>query len=352
MPRMIAPPAVGVDISDASIRWLGFEKKSSGTEVRTWGEIPLESGIVAQGIVKDGARLVAALMEAKKQWGGVYCVNASLPEESGYVFSMQVPDMSDREQVMNMIGFELEARVPIPASAALYDFDQTHSRDASGVEIGVVVFARESVDPYVDAFSAAGIQLLSLELEARSIARVVSDEEKHAVELLVDFGRNRTGCAVLKGGVPIFTSTVMVGGETMTTAAMKALSLSHEDADLFIDTQGLIPDEKDVAAGVDAIMPTATALAEEVVKLYRYWDTRRNERGDRVTPVERIILVGGSANLRGLNDFLAARVQSSVVKPDVWGAIVDYDTYIPPIDRRTSLQFATVIGLALRSIAL
>jgi hypothetical protein len=35
---------------------------------------------------------------------------------------------------------------------------------------------------------------------------------------------------------------------------------------------------------------------------------------------------------------------------DIWQRICNFDEYIPPIDRRTSLEFATAAGLALRGM--
>jgi Tfp pilus assembly PilM family ATPase len=204
---------------------------------------------------------------------------------------------------------------------------------------------------YAEAFDAAGITLLSLEIEARSIARAVSSgEADEPITLLVDFGRERTGFAVLKQGFPIFTSTVQVGGDTMTRALVDTLSLTSEEVEVYKNEQGLIPDAGTNTGGVAAVTGTAAALADEVARHYHYWDTRRNEHGERMTPVGRVVLVGGSANLKGLDDYIASRVQAPTERGDVWQHVASYDEYIPPIDRRHSLQFATAIGLALRAL--
>ena len=104
------------------------------------------------------------------------------------------------------------------------------------------------------------------------------------------------------------------------------------------------------APGIEALSSAASALADEVVRHYHYWDTRRDEHGERMTPIARVFLVGGTSNLRGLADYIAARVQAPTVRPDIWQNVCSFDEYIPPIDRPTSLQFATAVGLALRGL--
>lgn len=349
-PRILSPVAAGIDISDSSIKWLTLEEVQGHKRVKAWGEEPLGEGIVVEGTVKDAERLGEALagIHSRTLAEGAH---AALPEEAAYVFEMHVPDNSSREQALSLVEFELEGRVPIPPSAAVYDFDVIMRHDdGAGEEVGVTVFPRELAESYAKAFSHAGIPLLSLEVEARSIARAVSiGEPNEPVTLLVDFGRLRTGLAVLKRGVPIFTSTIAIGGEMIDKNVAEKLSIPPEKADAFKNEQGLLADGGKNSPGVEMIAGTIAALADEVVRHFRYWDTRRDEKGGRVTPVERVYLVGGSANLKGLGDYIASRVQVECERPSVWQNVGSFDDYIPPIDRRTSLRYATAIGLALRS---
>ena len=353
-PAMIYPRAAGIDISDASVKWLVLTPFRSRCKIETYGEIPIEPGVVVNGIIQDVGALAHALSEAKKHLGGISCAHAALPEEAAYVFEMHVPEGTDHDQAISMIEFGFEGRVPIPVSAAVYDFDIIQKRDESaGEDIGVAVFPLELAESYAAAFHEAGIQLLSLEIEARSIARLISSSAvNEPVTLLVDFGRARTGFAVLKRGIPIFTSTVEVGGDMITRAVVEKMSLSPEQAQVFKNEQGLVPDAGPKSPGIEAVLSTASALADEITRHYHYWDTRRNEKGERMTPVGRVVLVGGSANLKGLPDYIAGRVQAPTSIANIWEHVFNFDEYIPPLDSRISLQYATAAGLALRSLSL
>jgi len=347
-PKMLATPAAGIDISDASIKWMVIEETARGYDVAAHGETPLSQGVVVSGSIKDVAALTAALADVRRQLRGASFAHAALPEEAAYVFEMHVPERTSHEQTRSLIEFEFEGRVPIPPEAAVFDFDVIQKRDeGAGEEIGVAVFPRELAESYVAAFEGAGITLLSLELEARSIARAITPESDRAVTLLVDFGRARTGFAVLKCGIPIFTSTVEVGGDSITRALTQTLSLSPEEAMRFRNERGLLADPK--TKGLDALAGVASALSDEVARHYHYWDTRRNERGERMTPVSKVVLVGGSSNLRGLTDYIAGRVQAPASRGEVWTRVYDMGRAVPPLDSRTSLQYATAIGLALRA---
>jgi type IV pilus assembly protein PilM len=349
-PKMLAPRAAGIDISDSSIKWIVFKRSRHGhAEIEAWGHESLEEGIIVSGVVSNVESLAQSLRELKKKLPMISCAHSALPEESAFVFEMVVPNNSSREHIRNTIEFELENRVPIAPSAAIYDFDRIPSPDGEEQEIGVAVFPRDLAEGYAEAFETAGISLLSLEIEARSTARAIShDSARDPVTLLVDFGLKRTGFSVLKYGIPIFTSTVEIGGDVMTRALMEKLKLTAEEAEHWKNYQGLVPDDGPKSPGLEAISGAASALGSEVARYYHYWDTRRDDKGQRMSPVSRVMVVGGSANLKGFADYIAGRVQAPVERPDVWGNILNLEEYIPPIDRRTSLQYATAAGLALR----
>src|SRR3989338_2532774 len=193
VPQLITPAAAGIDISDSSIKWLVFDKRTKPYRVHAYGELPLTAGIGVSGVVQDVRGLAAALGEVKQKLGGVTAAHAALPEEGAYVFSMQVPPGTPRNQILRIIEFDFEGRVPIPPSAAVYDYHPIPSHVTGESEIAVVVFSREVADDYAAAFTEAGLTLLSLEVEARSIARAVtSGEKEEPITLLVDFGRART----------------------------------------------------------------------------------------------------------------------------------------------------------------
>lgn len=349
-PSSLDMRAAGIDISDASVRWVLLEGMRGHARVGSFGEELLAPGIVEKGIVRDVPALSEVLRGVKGKLGGVAYAHAALPEENAYVFSMYVPEGQSREETLRIIEFEFGDRVPIPPASTVYDYDVVAERDGEeGTEIAVSVFPKEAALKYAEAFTHAGLTLLSLEIEARSIARAITiDTQDDHVTLLVDFGRTRTGFAVLKHGVPIFTSTVEIGGESATQSLAKKLGLSPEELEKFKDEEGLRA--KPGSPGLDALSGTVSSFADEVARHYHYWDTRRDKKTDRAMHVGRVVLVGGGANLKGITDYIARRVHAETDRGNIWGSVCDFEEYIPPIDYRTALQYATAVGLALRAV--
>lgn len=350
LPTLLVPRSIGVDISDASVKWMGLTPDpAGGFAIATHGSLSIPPGAVVEGVIRDPKVLTEVLKEVRAQ-SRASVAHAALPEEQAYVFNMHVPDKSPREQVLRLIEFEFEGRVPIQPNAAVYDYDIILENSPEGTQIGVTVFPKEIAHEYAATFEAAGFQLASLEIEARSIGRAVDDGARDAyVTLLVDFGRARTGIAVLKCGIPIFTSTVEFGNDAATKRLMEQFKLTEKEIEFIRNDEGLFA-QGEHAAMKEEFQKIAAGLADEIVKYFHFWDTRRDEGGERVTPVGAVTLVGGSANMKGLVDLIAGKVQARTERGNIWRHILSLDKAIPPIDRRNSLQFATAAGLSLRGI--
>src|SRR3989344_4087343 len=291
LPQFLVPHAAGVDISDNSVKWLSLAPAPHGFHVEAFTQATLGPGIVVEGIVKDEIKLAEVIAGLRSSAHGGQYVHVALPEETGYVFTMHVPNIESREQVLRTI---------------------------------------------------------ELELEARSIARSVLPARNKEVALIADFGRARTGIIIVNRGIPIFTSTVGVVGDTMTRVIMESMSVDENKAEEFKNEHGIARDgDKGV---VEAIAGTAGALADEIARHFSYWDTRRDEHGNRVTPVSRVVLTGGSSNLKGLDEYIAGRVRAPAGHAHVWQNVCSFDEYIHVIDSHHALGLSTAIGLALRGV--
>ncbi len=347
-PALFVPPTIGVDVSDASIKWIGLSRGISDYRVGAYGMNGVPRGVIEHGVIRDHRALTEVLRTIRDTVSPIVHAHAALPEETGYVFSMSVPSGVDREEIMHRIEFELEDHVPMPASSAVYDFDALRvAQDGVAVEIAVTVFPKDIPESYASVFALAGFELLSLEIESRSIGRAITPKGDQSTVLAVDFGRDRSGLSILQSGVPVFTSTVDVGGETATRSLMEQLSMNEAEATAFKNEEGIFSKNQ---KGAEAVLGAVSTLADEVDRIRRYWDARRVDNKECSDTIARIALVGGASNLHGLAEYLSGKARTEAVTPNVWQHVCSFDSYTPPIDKRNSFGYTTAIGLALRDI--
>lgn len=343
-PRFLAMPAAGIDISDSSIKYCDAKLTRAGFIPENLDTVRLPNGVVVNGAVQDVEALSEALKEVHQTHARRF-VNVALPEELVYLYTLEVPAAHRDKEIMQVIEFSLSEHAPIPAENAIFNYDVIRTHGAVK-EISVTVFPKDIVESYVTAFEESGFEVKAFELEAHSVARAVVPHTTKRVSMIIDFGSTRTGITVTYGQIPIFSTTIKIGGTAFTEAIMKHLHSNEEDADAYKWEKGIAAcDKKELC---DELTRTADTLVKEIQRHYRYWNTRRDEDGNAIAPIEHVYLCGGALALRGLKEHVADVLQSPVRTSDVWVNMLDIDTFVPDMPKQESWGYATAIGLFLR----
>lgn len=345
-PEFLAMPAAGIDVSDTSIKYLDASYSSAGLVPRVFDSVRIPRGLVVDGVVEDIDGLGAALRELRGANDRQFA-NVSLPEELVYLYTLEVPTAHEEKEILQMVEFSLSEHVPIHADNAVFNYDIMRRRGPV-TDISVTVFPKDVIEGYKQAFEVGGFKVKGFELEAQSVARSIIPVESEGVSMVIDFGRTRTGITIAFGQVPIFSTTVKVGGNALTEAIMKHYSVSEQEADEIKRKQGIAECEEEKLCKV--LMDTTTALTEEIRRHYRYWDTRRDDDGNRIAGIERIFLCGGAVGLKGLPEHVSSVLQVPVRVGNVWENMFNLNKHIPKVSRIISWQYATAAGLLLRDV--
>lgn len=336
-------PAVGIDISDRSIKYAELFPGNHGSKLGRFGDVALPSGIVEGGKIVNPPKLAEVLNTLRIEQNLTF-VRSALPEEQVYFFRARYPDGTN-EALRETIELSLEEHVPIPATDAVFDFEIVGTF-GTDVDVAVTVATRATVESYSDAFRAAGLTLLSLELEANSVARSVVSSDDMGAHLIVDFGEARTGVVIVCNGQVYVTSTVSVGGQMLTETVARHLSVSLAEAENLKREFGL--QRNSTHEELFAILLTNIAvLRDEINKHLIYWHTHPDEEGKPRPAITRILLVGGDSNLPGLPEYLSASLRMEAVLGNIWTNVKLPANGIPDLPRAQSLSYGTAIGLAL-----
>jgi type IV pilus assembly protein PilM len=270
-----------------------------------------------------------------------------LPEERVYFFETDIDKDVSEAELRSQLEFKLEENVPIPSRDSYFDyqlFQNEHS--VSGMSAVVAVAPKAIIDSYHEACRIAGIVPLSFEVELQAIARAVTVKGDKATRLIVDFGRSRTGIGIVHQGLLVYTSTVDIGGDSLSAALKRSVGEKTEDELTLIKIeQGLIPGTGGNSPA-ESLLPLVSSVKDEIIQRLQYWNDKDSGSS---RPIEQIILVGGSSNLRGLTAYFEETLGINTVLADVWQNVFTTKKGVPEIDKRHSYGYATAIGLGLTS---
>jgi len=135
----------------------------------------------------------------------------SLPIFSSFSVLITLPDLPDKELVAS-IPFEVKKYIPVSMEEVVLDWSivkklenvQTVTSDLKKTavkknEILVIAVPREIINKYVQVVKLVGLELLSLEHESFSLARVLIGNDPETY-LIVDIGSHGSSVIVVDGG--------------------------------------------------------------------------------------------------------------------------------------------------------
>ena len=349
-------PMAGLDISDLTVKYLRFGSKGEQIFFDIFGEVEIPEGLIKEGEIMDENGLIDVLKknlnkDCKKMFS--YFLAVSLPEEKSFLRLIQLPKVKS-EEVANAVRWEIESNIPLPAEDLTYDYEVIEPLEdhLNHLDVVITAFPKSIVESYLRVLKGAGLKIFCLELESQAIVRSVVPKlrQKRAI-ILVDMGRSRTSLIIVAGGAIFFTTTVKLGGVDLEKDIAGKLGVDNERAAVLKETIGLnkVAEEGGVYS---ALLPSISLLTEELQKVVVYYRDHALHAHGGSPAVESIYLLGGDANLFGLDTLLSSALKIPVILADPFAAIKGkMISLIPPMPKNKSLKFSTAGGLALRGIS-
>jgi type IV pilus assembly protein PilM len=349
--------AVGIDISESSIKVMQLSKKREGFLPSAYSSIDLPSTMVANHMISDEAKMaeyITRAITAAKHVNTKYAI-ISVPEAKSFVRILKMPKMGETE-LDNAIPFELEQDIPIPIDQVYMDW-QVVKEDADVNHVLVMATPKDYVDALVGSLKLAKLKPIALELESQATARaLIGKEDENQATLVIDMTTSLTSFIIVSGkGVLEYTSNIPIGGNHLTESISRNLAITPKDAEKLKRETGLIADSKKGNIK-QAMLPILDNIVDEIRTVVKF-----HEDHSTLSPaVNKVILCGGAANLQGLTDYINARLNVGAGKPidrivlgDPWTNIFAKDKR-PKIEisDQEAIAYTTAIGLALRGMSL
>lgn len=334
-------PAVGIDISSGTIRFIELERTHGRFRVGRFGAAEIPSGVMQGGSIHDPTAISSILSTmAKKQH--LSLAHVTLPEEQAFLAHIEFPRVP-LSGVRDAIELHLEDSVPVPPDEAAFDYIVTSAPGDETMSAIVGVLPKQIVEQYLEIFRGTGIIPKSLELQSFAMARALFPRDDHRTSMGIDIGKDMTNVFIVSDNVVHFSAILDIGGGTLTQALMRKLGVTEQEADALKIKHGLVGGRGGVPVR-DAMLPILEDLRERIMHHFAFWQTRH---GASAT-VERVVLTGGGSNLKGIAEYLGQGVRATMTLANPWANVCDFDSYIPPIPMHVAQGYTAAIGLALR----
>lgn len=338
---------LGIDIGDSSLKMVELAKKGKKIVLNNYG-FSEDLGSANKLTSTDDIEYVAKLINKVKKDIGITSANASVSLPSFSVFSSVINLYNvNKKNIAEHVNEEAKKVIPLPLEEMVLDWkeipqDEDPNNPSNNTKIFLTGSPKKLIKKYINIFSAAKINLVSLETETFSLIRSLLGNDKSTV-MIVDLGANSTDICVVKESIPYLNRSINVSGNTITEAISQKLGISKEKAGQLKFDLGVAALGENQVAVPQIIMNSVAPIINEIKYMIDLFENSNNEK------VEKIILSGGGSVLINLANYLENALNVQVIIGNPWFR-VSYPKELQPVLSEVGPRLAIAIGLAMRSI--
>jgi len=344
---MIKKQIFGLDISDHSLEALVVSKPLlASPKIVSYSRVVFAGEVVKNGIIKNKAKLaenIAKLLNSSQPQPikTPYCI-LSLPESQVFTTIFKLPAGLKYKEIKNTIPYKAEEVIPFKSNEVYFDF-KTISIQGASQEIFYAAVPMKIVDSYVDILQSLNLEPVAFDLESVSLGRVLLPQAKKSgkAKLIMDIGARTTNLNIFDKAGLRQSLAIKIAGERFSKAVAAKLNIDLKQAEELKKKNGFDP-KKQEGKVLLVLQNEFKRIIEETKKLIDYYQTQNQSQ------IDEVILVGGSALLPQLDQYLADNLGIQVNIGTPLNKLAD-PRGLTGVKSKAVL-FANAAGLALRAI--
>ena len=336
---------VGLDIGSSSIKAVELKSTKAGYELVSFGMEPLAQDTVVDGAIMDAPQVANAISKIfDAQHIKTKSVATSVSGHSVIVKRVPLPLMSE-EELYERINSEASQHIPFDILDVSLSYQLLESMD-SQMDVLLVAVKKDKILNHTNVLAQAGKTPVVVDIDAFALQNcfeVNYEPDAGQTVALLNIGASVMNINIVRGGVPLFTRDVSVGGNQFTDALQKELDLSFDDAERLKkgDTLPSVTDDQKQ----QILRSVSDILTLEIQKTFDFF--RATASGESI---QRIVVAGGTARVPGLVDLLREEFAMPVEELNPFRRVlINPAKHSDDQIREMAPRLAIAVGLALRS---
>ncbi len=225
---------VGLDLGSHSIKVVEMNHSGKAPTLVNYGITELVPGTVVGGQIQDRQAMIEAInmlfdtcQITSRQ------VNIALNGADVIIKTIKIDRMND-EELAKAITWEAEQQVPFPLSEISMDY-QVLDPDSDEAQMNVLLVAakRDLIDERLNLLDEAGIDVMLLDVDTFCLLNALETSltpQPDSCHCIVHFGNESTHLGLVRGGLPILTRNLPVGGRKLVDIIQGQLGVDEDQA--------------------------------------------------------------------------------------------------------------------------
>ncbi len=264
----------------------------------------------------------------------------ALPSFTGFAVLVEFPIMTDKE-LSQAIKYQAGQYIPMTLQEMTLDW-QVEKRTEDRIYVLLIAIPTDIIQRYAKTAELSKLNLKGLELENISLAHLFSKKENTPF-VLVDIGGRASSISVIDDGTLMMSRNLDTAGGDITQVIATALGINPFRAEEIKKTYGLYIESKGELNIVSLVVPLLDVIKREIEKVINNYYLKTKKK------VEKVILTGGGANLKGLDEYYSKQLLMPVILGNPFNlGLISYNPKLAPILAEIGTNLATACAVALK----
>ncbi len=282
----------------------------------------------------------------------------SVPGQSGLPRFFRPPPV-DLKTLPEIVKYEVKQQIPFPIEDVIWDWQRLGGVEVEDrivdAEVGLFAMKREAVYKALKPFDDAGIEINLIQLSPLAVFNFVTHDVFESIPNAEEFDPDNppdstvvmsmgtdTTDLIVTNGIKLWLRNIPVGGNHFTKHLAREMKLTHAKAEHLKRNAKLAEDPKSLFR---AMRPVFNDLVNEVQRSLTFFRSI-----DKHAKLSNIVLVGNSANLPGLRQFLAAQLEMDIAKVTSFKSLSGNEVVGQSTFDENMLTFVPAYGLCLQGL--
>lgn len=335
--------AWGIDVGANAIKAVKLVRNGNEVQVEDFAVLPFKQVLTTPDLDVDQAIQVQLETLMQKHVLEKTSVVVSVPGNMAFARFAKLPPVEPKK-IPDIVKFEAQQQIPFPIEQVEWDYQVFQQDDSPDVEVGIFAITKERVMQYLNNYRAVDLNVDSLTLSPLAVYNAFNYENPDGEgAIYMDIGTVSTDVIIVEDG-GIWLRTLPIGGNNFTEALVKQFKISFPKAEKLKREAATSKYAKQIFQAMRAVFAD---LVQEVQRSLGFYQSL-----NRDSNLTKLVGVGSTFRLPGLQKFLKQQLQLDVVRPDGFKRLPVMDGKRESEFSSQALNMASACGLALQGLGL
>lgn len=338
--------AWGVEVGAQAIKVMKLGKHGNDVALLDFDVMPFKQVLTTPDLnVEEAIRVNLDALATKHEFDKSTVV-VSVPGHMAFARFAKLPPI-ESSKVKSIVAYEAQQQIPFPIEEVEWDYQVFAQEDAPDIEVGIFAITKERIANFLSNYRSVGMRVDMLTLSPVAVYNAFAHENAGGTghgtgTVYLDIGTTSTDIIVVEDET-IWLRTLPLGGNHFTQALMKQFKISFAKAEKLKLEAATSKYAKQIYQAMRGVFNDLVTEIERSLGFY----TSLN----RDAELTRIVGVGSTWKLPGLQKYIKQNTRMQVVRPDGFAQLEVEDRRAAEFSS-VAVNMATAYGLALQGLGM